>query len=91
MKAERSAINGENNKDSVEKWCYCKGVEEEARPMIYCENSNCPISCFYFDCLGLNKIESGDWYCPDCRKLEQFKKGKKAIIQTNRECTLVYA
>ena len=53
------------------------GVEEEGRPMIYCGNNYCPISCFYFDCLGLNKIPNGDWYCPDCRKLEQFKKGEK--------------
>ena len=87
-----SAINGENNKNPVEKWCYCQGVEEEGRPMIYCDNNYCPISCLHFDCLGPNKILSGDWYCPDCRKLKQFKKGKKdekAIIQTNRECTLL--
>ena len=70
---DTSAIKGENNKDSVEKWYYCQSVEEEGMPMIYCDNNYCSISCFQFDCLGLNKIPSGDWYCPDCRyELEQF-------------------
>ena len=32
-----SAIDRENNKNSVEKWCYCQGVGEEGRPIIYCD------------------------------------------------------
>ena len=62
---------------SPEKWCYCGGQEEKGRPMISCDNGYCPIVWFHFDCLNISKVPSGSWYCPDCRKIEQFKPKRK--------------
>ena len=57
-------------------YCYCKGPEEGE--MIACDNGDCSIEWFHLDCLKIKSAPKGKWYCPDCRKLQQFmKKGKK--------------
>ena len=60
-----------------QKWCYCGRQEEKGRPMISCDNGYCPIVWFHFDSLDISKVPSGSWYCPDCRKPEQFKPKRK--------------
>lgn len=54
-----------------EKYCYCSGPDEGQ--MIACENSDCAIEWFHTSCLMITTIPRGKWYCPDCRKLPQFK------------------
>ena len=52
--------------DGKEKWCYCQ--TEEYGTMIGCDNEKCFISWYHIDCLNLQNIPSGKWYCPDCRE-----------------------
>ena len=54
------------NDDGCKKWCYCQG--EEHGTMIGCDNEKCSIGWFHIDCLKIQNIPSGNWYCPDCRK-----------------------
>ena len=41
---------------------------EDDRPMIACDYPGCPIEWYHLECLKLEEIPKGDWYCPDCRK-----------------------
>ena len=48
-------------------YCYCRQGEDE-RPMIACDNPNCPYQWFHFECVGLSKPpKTKFWYCPDCK------------------------
>ena len=67
-----------NSDDSDETWCYCDQVE--SGNMVLCDNENCHIQWFHYECVGLDSTDSvikGKWYCPDCRKRPEFKRGKK--------------
>ena len=57
-------------------YCYCRGPEEGT--MIACDNPDCPIEWFHTKCLRLHTLPKGKtkWYCPDCRKLSKFLRGK---------------
>ncbi len=46
-------------------YCYCKGPDEGS--MIGCDNPECSIEWFHWDCLS--STPKGKWFCPDCRKL----------------------
>ena len=48
-------------------FCYCKSPESGA--MIACDNKDCPIEWFHFDCIGIKNAPEGNWYCPECRPL----------------------
>ena len=61
--------------DSV-KYCYCRG--DEYGDMVGCDNDECPYQWFHLECLHLKSLPtSKEWYCPDCRKLDKFKKIRK--------------
>lgn len=58
-------------------FCNCHGLNTGM--IIGCDNKDCPIQWFHIKCLDINKssIPKGDWYCPDCQELPEFKgKGK---------------
>ena len=57
-------------------FCYCRKPESDE--MIGCDNEQCKMEWFHFKCLKLNKAPKGKWYCPDCRKLDQFRRRKKS-------------
>ena len=64
--------NKSNDKDL---WCSWRGIESDR--MVGCNNQNCQWKWFHFDCVGIKrKPKSNLWYCPDCRKLPQFKTTK---------------
>lgn len=68
----------DTNDDPDKTWCYCDQVE--SGNMILCDNENCHIQWFHYECVGLDSkdtIIKGNWYCPDCRKRPEFKRGKK--------------
>lgn len=46
-------------------YCLCNQVS--FGKMIGCDNLNCPIEWFHFDCLKLTTKPKGKWYCPQCR------------------------
>ena len=47
-------------------YCTCRQVS--FGKMIACDNPDCPIEWFHFQCVGLTKTPKTDWYCPRCRK-----------------------
>ena len=62
-------------------FCYCR--QPESDEMIGCDNEQCKMEWFHFKCLKLNKAPKGKWYCPDCRKLDQFRCRKKSDKKVN--------
>lgn len=54
----------ESNSDDI--WCYCR--KGESGKMIACDNENCVAQWFHIDCVGLNKVPRGKWYCKNCQK-----------------------
>jgi len=51
-------------------YCLCNQVSYGE--MIGCDNQECPIEWFHFQCMGLNTKPKGKWYCPKCQPM--FKK-----------------
>ena len=56
-------------------WCYCN--QPSFGDMVMCDNKNCTIQWFHFDCLQIRCPPKGKWYCPSCQKLPKFNKRKK--------------
>lgn len=53
-------LQAEENKT----YCYCnKGSYGE---MIECEGDKCERGWFHVECVGLNSLPSGSWFCKDC-------------------------
>ena len=72
--------NQSNSSDNeVEQYCYYCGPDEGTT--IACDSTNCKIKWFHTKCLKLESIPRGKWYCPDCRKLPCFLKGKGRAIK----------
>ena len=75
-----SATNADNNHGVQEsdpnvatRYCYCQ--EGEHGQMVGCDNGNYPYQWFHLACLNLRSPPKGKiWYCPDCRKLDKFKR-----------------
>lgn len=45
-------------------YCYCGQVSYGE--MIACDNPECKIEWFHFDCVGIKERPKGKWYCSDC-------------------------
>lgn len=61
--------------DDFEIWCFCKrAIDTE---LIGCDNENCSTQWFHFECVGVKSKPRGKWYCQECRKFPQFKRGSK--------------
>eukprot|EP01132_Coremiostelium_polycephalum_P000506 gene506-637_t len=52
-------------------YCFCNRVS--FGEMIGCENPDCKIEWFHFECVGLTSTPKGKWYCPDCSKKRNLK------------------
>jgi len=46
-------------------YCLCEQVSYGE--MIGCDNNDCDIEWFHFNCVGLTSKPKGKWYCPNCR------------------------
>ena len=57
-------------------WCFCRC--EESGEMIVCDNVQCKIGWFHIDCLRIEKIPRGKWFCPECTKGKRRRKRKIA-------------
>lgn len=66
-----------NVDDYLKLYCYCRQPEDGIKDMIACDNPECSIEWFHTECLRMKRIPKGKLYCPDCRKLPQFKIMKK--------------
>ena len=56
------------------KYCYCNQVSYGE--MIACDNENCEIEWFHYDCVGLKMPPKGKWYCNEC-----VQKKRKGLIK----------
>lgn len=45
-------------------YCYCNQVS--FGNMVACDNPDCKIEWFHFECVGIKERPKGKWYCPDC-------------------------
>lgn len=54
--------------EEQEVWCICRREDNE-RPMIFCDNAECVIKWFHFDCVGIDTAPEGNWYCANCALL----------------------
>ncbi|XP_065004878.1 PHD finger protein ING1-like isoform X2 [Musa acuminata AAA Group] len=55
-------------------YCICNQVS--FGKMVACDNANCKIEWFHFDCVGLKEQPKGKWYCPNCIGMQKRRKGK---------------
>ncbi|KAJ7552660.1 hypothetical protein O6H91_06G063600 [Diphasiastrum complanatum] len=55
-------------------YCYCKQVS--FGEMVACDNAECKIEWFHYDCVGIKEQPKGKWYCPDCSSLMRRRRGK---------------
>jgi len=60
------AATSSNSVHLDQTWCSCNGKEEGR--MIACDNSDCLIEWFHYQCVGIKRKSKGKWYCPQCRK-----------------------
>jgi uncharacterized protein Smg (DUF494 family) len=56
-------------------YCICGRVS--FGEMIGCDNPECPIEWFHFECVGLQAPVKGKWYCPLCSVKLKKQKQKK--------------
>ncbi|GLC41542.1 hypothetical protein PLESTM_001212900 [Pleodorina starrii] len=54
---------------------YCICNKPSAGQMVGCDNPDCTIEWFHFECVGLKAEPVGKWFCPICRG--EQKPGKK--------------
>ena len=79
------AHDGAGDDDSMDvdeddtKYCICKQVS--FGEMIACDNENCKIEWFHYDCVGLSEEPTSTWLCPTCSKLPKrdIKLSKEAM------------
>lgn len=48
------------------KYCICRQVSYGE--MVACDNNECGIEWFHYNCVGITQKPKGKWYCPDCNK-----------------------
>lgn len=46
---------------------YCLCDQVSYGEMIGCDNEECHIEWFHFNCVGLSHKPKGKWFCPNCR------------------------
>ena len=52
--------------DSSEpRYCVCQNVSYG--DMIACDNPDCIVEWFHYECVGITQQPKGKWFCPQCR------------------------
>ena len=64
----------DTGEDITKLWCYCN--MPSFGDMVMCDNKNCTIQWFHFECLSIRNPPKGKWYCPSCCKLPKFSRKK---------------
>lgn len=57
------------------KYCTCRQVSYGE--MVACDNNECEIEWFHYDCVGITQPPKGKWYCPDCSKKMKIQRKYK--------------
>jgi inhibitor of growth protein 4 len=56
-------------------YCICNRVSFVE--MVGCDNPDCKVEWFHFECVGLTSPPKGKWYCPECAALRKKQLLKK--------------
>jgi len=52
-------------------YCICNRVS--FGEMVGCDNADCKVEWFHFECVGLTHPPKGKWFCPDCTAIMKKK------------------
>jgi len=55
-------------------YCICNRVS--FGEMVGCDNTDCKVEWFHFECVGLTNPPKGKWYCPDCTAVRKKTMGR---------------
>lgn len=50
-------------------WCVCR--QPSFGQMIFCDNPTCLIKWFHMDCVKIQVVPEGNWYCQNCNLLQK--------------------
>lgn len=69
--------------------CFCRA--ESGKTTVTCSNTDCPYKEFHKSCLALDSVTMPKtWYCPNCSRLPQFKRGKgKSVAMSKSQQSVV--
>ncbi len=56
---------------------YCICHKPSSGQMVGCDNPECAIEWFHYECVGLKADPVGKWYCPVCRGEQKLTKRAK--------------
>jgi len=76
---EEEEEEGEGEGEEEEVVCDLCGIA--GGTMLLCDTKECKRAC-HLDCLGLTVVPEGDWFCPNCKRVEEQK---KIIFSTVRD------
>uniref|UniRef100_A0A6G1SM87 Inhibitor of growth protein n=1 Tax=Aceria tosichella TaxID=561515 RepID=A0A6G1SM87_9ACAR len=69
------------------KYCICRQISYGA--MVACDNEECEIEWFHYDCVGITQPPKGKWYCFECTKkmssLDHHNTSSHQQTQTHRK------
>lgn len=66
------------------KYCICRQISYGE--MVACDNTECEIEWFHYDCVGITQPPKGKWFCPDCsRKMSGQQQSNSDKTQTQRK------
>lgn len=65
-----------------EAYCKCRS-HIQGSDMIACDNKDCKIEWFHYECVGITTPPEGEWYCEECRiSLGIVKATKQAKLES---------
>ena len=71
------SISSCSTSHQVATYCWCGG--EDVGRMVACDNPNCSIEWFYFECVGIIRKPRGKWFCSNtCREQKKVMNPRHA-------------
>lgn len=58
--------------ESLKLYCTCQELSTDE--MIACDSGRCRYEWFHFECVGIEKVPEGEWFCEECRACMGWKK-----------------
>lgn len=83
----QQSINSREHSDGAgslvpEAYCKCRS-HIQGSDMIACDNRDCKIEWFHYECVGITTPPEGEWYCEECRvSLGIVKATKQAKLES---------
>lgn len=63
--ASANQVNGNMYQRDETLYCICRQISYGE--MVACDNKDCKIEWFHYQCVGITQTPKGTWYCPTCR------------------------